>query len=62
MANFIKLIVVVAVVGIITVSALFVFDVVTAAETKDVLQKVLIVLGIVALGGVVIGVLSRSRS
>lgn len=62
MTNFIKLVVIVAVVGIVVVGSLFVFDVVTAAETKDILQKVLVVLGIVVLGGLVIGALSRPKS
>jgi len=51
MKNFIRMIVVLAIISIVIISCLLVFDVVSYVETKDILQKVLLALGIVALGG-----------
>lgn len=48
-----------AVVGIVLVAVFFVLDVVTSVEVKETLQKVLLVLGIVALGGVSISFLAK---
>ena len=61
MQNFLKVIVVLAVIGIVVVSALFVLDVAVAEEVKDTLQKTLLILAIVALGGLAVGWISRTR-
>jgi len=61
MQNFLKTIVILAVVCIIIVSSLFVLDVVTSEEVRDILQKTLLVLSIVALGGLIVGLISRPR-
>ncbi len=61
MQNFLKVIVILAVIGIVILSTLFVLDVAVAAEVKDTLQKTLLVLAIVALGGLAVGLISRTR-
>ena len=61
MQNFLKIIVVLAVICIIIVSSLFVLDVVTSEEVRDILQKTLLILSIVALGGLVVSLVSRPR-
>lgn len=58
MKSFIRMIVVLAIISIVIISCLLVFDVASYAETKDTLQKVLLALGIVALGGAVISFVS----
>ncbi len=45
------MIAILAIIGIVVISSLFVLDVITSADVKEVLQKVLLVLGIIALGG-----------
>jgi len=51
MQGFLKMIAILAIIGIVVISSLFVLDVITSADVKEVLQKVLLVLGIIALGG-----------
>lgn len=60
MKNFIKILSILAIIGIVIVGCLLVLDVVTSAESKDILQKTLLVLGIVALGGVAVSFFSRT--
>jgi len=62
MQNFLKIIVILIIIGIIIVSSLFVLDAVTSTEMKDILQKTLLILSLVALGGLIVGLISRSRS
>jgi len=61
MQGFLKIVAILAIVGIVIISILFVLDAVTSIEVKDILQKVLLVLGIIALGGFVISFLTKSR-
>jgi len=62
MHNFIKIIAIGAVIGIVIISSLFVLDVVDASEMKEYLQKTLFVLSIVALGGIIISALSKPKA
>ena len=57
-SGFLKSIATVAITGIVIIAILLVLDVVTAVETKEILIKVLLVLGIIALGGVSVSFLS----
>jgi len=59
MQGFLKIITIVAIVGVVIVATLFVLDLATSTEAKEVLQKVLLVLGIVALGGVSVSFLTK---
>jgi len=59
MQGILKIITMFAVVGIVLVAIFFVLDVVTSVEVKETLQKVLLVLGIIALGGVSISFLAK---
>ena len=61
MRNFIRIIAVLATIGIVVIASLVVFDVVSFSESKDALQKVLFTLGIVALGGIIISVISKNE-
>ncbi len=61
MTGFLKMIALLAVLGIVVISSLFVLDIVTGEQTKELLVKVLLVLGIIALGGLGSSVLMRSR-
>jgi len=61
MQNFLKIIVILAVISIVVISVLFVLDVAAAEEVRDTLQKTLLALAIVALGGLVVGLISRVR-
>lgn len=61
MQNFLKVIVILAIIGIVTIALLFVLDIATLSESREVLQKVLLILGIIALGGLAVGLIS-SRS
>jgi len=61
MQNFLKVIVILAVISIVVISVLFVLDIVVVEEIKDTLQKTLLILAIVALGGLVVGLISRVR-
>ncbi|MBI5400764.1 MAG: hypothetical protein HZB12_01455 [Candidatus Yonathbacteria bacterium] len=60
MQGFLKIIAILAIIGIVIIASLFVLDVVTSAEVKDMLLKVLIMLGILALGGVSVSFLTKS--
>lgn len=62
MKNFIKILSILAILGVVIVGCLLVLDVVSSTESKDILQKTLLVLGIVALGGVVVSFFSRAGS
>jgi hypothetical protein len=62
MKNFIKVIAIIAVIGVMVITSLFVLDVVSAADTKDLLQKIVLVLSIVAFGGFVISLLSKTKA
>lgn len=62
MTNFLKAVGILAIIGIVVISSLFVLDVVTASETREILQKVLLVLGILALGGVAASFVARSKA
>lgn len=62
MHGFLKVIVTLAVLGVVGIAILFVLDVVTSIEVKEALQKVLLVLGIITLGGVTISFLSKTGS
>ena len=59
MQGILKIITMIAIVGIVIVSIFFVLDIATSAEVKEILQKVLLVLGIVVLGGVSISFLTK---
>jgi len=61
MQNFLKTVVILAIIGIVVIALLFVLDVVNIGEVKDTLQKTLLVLGVVALGGVIVGLIARSQ-
>ncbi len=62
MQNFLKIIGILAVIGITIIATLFVLDIVTVAETKDVLMKVLLVLVILGLGGFTILFFTQPKS
>ena len=62
MQNFLKIVAILAIIGVIVVSSLFVLDAVTSTEMKDILQKVLLILSILALGGLVVSLISRPQS
>lgn len=59
MQGFLKIIAILAIIGVVIISSLFVLDIVTSEEVKDTLLKVALVLGIVALGGFIISFLSK---
>ena len=59
MQGILKIITMFAIVGIVLVAIFFVLDLATSTEVKDTLQKVLLVLGIVALGGMSISFLVK---
>lgn len=61
MQNLIKIIAILAIMGIVIVSTLLVLGVVDATETKDILLKTMLVLGVVALGGLGISFLAKPR-
>ncbi len=50
-----------SVVSVVLIALLFVFDLVQAEEMRDMLQKILLALALVALGGFGISVLSQSK-
>lgn len=60
MKGFLKVISLIAVLGVVVIGVLFVLDVVTSMEVKDTLQKVLLVLGIIALGGMAVSFITKS--
>jgi len=59
MQGILKIITMIAIVGIVIVSIFFVLDIATSADVKEILQKVLLVLGSVVLGGVSISFLTK---
>jgi len=59
MTMFLKSLTVVAVVGIVVIAGMFVLDLVGTAEMRDALQKILLLLGIFALGGLAVSFVSR---
>lgn len=59
MQGILKIITMIAIVGIVIVAIFFVLDIVTSTEVKETLQKVLLVLGVVVLGGVSISFLAK---
>ncbi len=61
MKNFLRVVAVLAVVGIVVIAGLFVFDVVSVADTRDALQRVLLMLGVVALGGLAVSMLTHQE-
>ena len=61
MKNFLKIIIILAVIGIVAISLFFVLDLITANEVKDTLQKTLLILGIIALGGLVVSLISHPK-
>ncbi len=61
MQGFLKTVALVAIIGIVIIASLFVLDMVTSVEARDMLQKVLLVLGLVALGGIAITALTRKN-
>ena len=61
MKNFLKIIAILAIIGIVIVIALLVLDVIDTAETKDILLKTMLVLGIIALGGLSVSFLAKTR-
>ena len=61
MRNFAKIIAMLSVVSVVLIALLFVFDFVQAEEMRDMLQKILLALALVALGGFGILVLSQSK-
>ena len=61
MQGFLKIVAILAIVGIVIITILFVLDVVTSTEVKEMLQKALLVLGIVALGGTGIFFLTKPK-
>ncbi len=58
MSNFLKAIVSILVLAIVVVAGLFVFNVVSVEETKDLLVKVSMLIGVFAIGGFAIWLLS----
>lgn len=61
MQGFIKIISTIAILGVVIIAVMFVLDVVTTTEIKETLTKVILVLGIVALGGVGISFLTNTK-
>jgi len=61
MAVFIKSIGVIAIVGVVVVASLFLLDVIEAPETRDILSKIMYILGVFALGGISISFVSRTK-
>ncbi len=61
MVNFIRIMAVLALVGIVIIASLFVFDIASFAESKEALQKILLVLGIVALGGMATSFIVKTK-
>ena len=59
MQGFLKIISTLAIIGIVIIAIMFVLDIVNSVGVKEVLKKVLLVLSIVALGGVSISFLAK---
>lgn len=62
MQGFLKIIAMLAIIGIVIISSLFVLDAVTSEEVREMLLNVVLVLGIVALGGSIISLLAKPRA
>ncbi|MFZ2831923.1 MAG: hypothetical protein WAZ40_02120 [Minisyncoccia bacterium] len=61
MQGFIKIISTIAIVGVVVIAIMFVLDIASIAEVKETLAKTLLVLGIVALGGVSVSFLTKGK-
>lgn len=61
MINFIRFVAVLALVGVVVIATLFVLDASSLAESKEALQKTLLVLGIVALGGIATSFIVKTK-
>lgn len=61
MQGFLKIVSVLAIIGVVIIALMFVLDFSTTEEVKETLTKVLLVLGVVALGGIVISFLTQTR-
>lgn len=61
MQGFLKIISLVAIIGVVIIAIFFVLDITTSVDVKEVLKKVLLVLGIVALGGVGVSFLTKTK-
>ena len=59
MQGFIKIVSIIAIIGIVIIGIFFVLDIVNSAEMKQVLIKVALVLGLLTVGGVGISFLSK---
>lgn len=57
-----KIIAILAVIGIVIIASLFVLDIVNTAQMNEFLQKTLLVLTIVAVGGVAVSFLSKPKA
>ena len=62
MLSLVKAIGVVAVIGVVIIASLFVLDFVDAVEMRDLLQKILLVLSIIALGGIAISFFLKPKA
>lgn len=62
MQSFMKIIAILAVIGIVIIASLFVLDIVNTAQMNEFLQKTLLVLTIVAVGGVAVSFLSKPKA
>ncbi|KKT30768.1 MAG: hypothetical protein UW27_C0002G0112 [Parcubacteria group bacterium GW2011_GWA1_44_13] len=58
MQGFLKIVSTLAIIGIVIIALMFVLDIVTTAEVKETLTKVLLVLVVLALGGVSVSFLT----
>ncbi|HBB44401.1 MAG TPA: hypothetical protein DCZ83_03390 [Candidatus Yonathbacteria bacterium] len=61
MQGFLKIVSTLAIIGIVIIALMFVLDFSTTEEVKETLTKVLLVLGVLALGGVGISFLSKTK-
>ncbi|OIO30491.1 hypothetical protein AUJ77_02860 [Candidatus Nomurabacteria bacterium CG1_02_43_90] len=59
MQGFIKIVFIIAIIGIVIIGIFFVLDIVNSAEMKQVLIKVALVLGLLTVGGIGISFLSK---
>lgn len=62
MQNFLKVMGVLAIIGITIIATLFVLDIVTGVETKDILTKVLLVLAVLAISGTAISFFQQPKN
>ena len=61
MQGFLKIVSTLAIIGIVIIALMFVLDFSTTEEVKETLTKFLLVLGVLALGGVGISFLSKTK-